>query len=63
MSEKSVFLTITELAEMLNISKSTISSNVTRKPEQLPPISRIGRTIRFRKSEVESWLTQNTQYN
>ena len=48
-------LTIEEFAEMYSLNPATVRTNVTRNPGSLPPVMRIGRSVRFLRSEVELW--------
>lgn len=48
-------LTIEEFAEMYGLNPATVRTNVTRNPKSLPPVIRIGRSVRFLRSEVERW--------
>lgn len=50
------FLNANEAADFLGLSKSTIYSWVATKRL---PFHRLGRALRFRKSELEAWLDQN----
>lgn len=50
------FLNANEAAEFLGLSKSTIYSWVASKRL---PFHRLGRALRFRKAELESWLDNN----
>ncbi len=46
------FLTIDEVAPLLGKSAATVRTDVTRRPEYLPPIYRMGYHIRFRLGDV-----------
>jgi predicted DNA-binding transcriptional regulator AlpA len=55
-------LTVSEVAAMLKLSKRTICELMTERTRSgdlrknpLPTI-RIGRSVRFRKSDVEAWI-------
>lgn len=48
-------LTIEEFAAMYGLNPATVRTNVTRKPDSLPAVMRIGRSVRFLRSEVEQW--------
>jgi predicted DNA-binding transcriptional regulator AlpA len=55
-------MTVTEVAAMLRVSKSTISELINLRTrngdvrEHPLPAIRIGRSVRFRKSDVEEWI-------
>jgi len=53
-------LTIAELASMLKLSKRTICNLMGVGDNPLPTL-RIGRSVRFRKSDVDGWLTKQTE--
>ena len=57
MVQKREFITVEELADMLNVSHRTVQRLVRRK--ELPAI-RIGRQWRFRKEWIDEWLDKNT---
>jgi excisionase family DNA binding protein len=48
-------LTIIEVAAMLKVSKRTICNLMVEGNNPLP-VLRIGRSVRFRKCDIESWL-------
>jgi excisionase family DNA binding protein len=55
-------MTVAEVAAMLKLSKRTICELMTERtrsgdlrPNPLPAI-RIGRSVRFRKSDVDAWV-------
>ena len=50
----SEFITVEEVAELLSIKRSTIYSKIRTIPHY-----RIGRLVRFKKSEIEHWLEKN----
>lgn len=52
-SEDQILLTAEELAEILRVPKSWIYSH----QDQLPTV-RLGRYVRFKRSEIESFLDQ-----
>jgi excisionase family DNA binding protein len=52
-SEDQILLTVEELAEILRVPKSWIYSH----QDQLPTV-RLGRYVRFKRSEIESFLDQ-----
>jgi excisionase family DNA binding protein len=52
-SEDQILLTAEELAEILRVPKSWIYSH----QDQLPTV-RLGRYVRFKRSEIESFLEQ-----
>ena len=57
-SQNQVLLTVEELAEVLRVPKSWIYSH----QEQLPTV-RLGRYVRFKQSEIESFLDQQRLAN
>ncbi|ALO36138.1 hypothetical protein CMT41_16420 [Colwellia sp. MT41] len=48
-------LTIDEFAKLYSLNVATVRSNITRNPDALPRFMRIGRAIRFRKSDIQQW--------
>lgn len=58
-----VLLGIEELAAVLHRSPKTISSDVTRRPETLPPRVRVpgGRKVLWRAQDVAAWLEKNVE--
>jgi len=48
-------LTIEEFAAEYSINPSTVRTNVTRNPHSLPKVLRIGRSVRFLRTEIEIW--------
>ncbi|MCL6741570.1 helix-turn-helix domain-containing protein [Sphingomonas sp. RB56-2] len=52
------FLTVGELAQFTGISISTW--NKRRVTGRTPPFTKIGRTVRYRKSDVEVWLSSRS---
>ena len=48
-------LTINELASMLKLSKRTICNLMVEQTNPLPAL-RIGRSVRFRRSDIDVWL-------
>lgn len=48
-------LTIEEFATEYNLNPSTVRTNVTRNPESLPKVLRIGRSVRFLRTEIDKW--------
>ncbi|HDU8587724.1 TPA: helix-turn-helix domain-containing protein [Vibrio alginolyticus] len=55
-------LTIEEFSEMYGLNPATVRTNVTRNPKSLPPVMRIGRSVRFLRSEVERWEKEMTMH-
>ena len=55
-------LTVAEVAAWLKVSKRTVSELMTERMrngdvrENPLPVLRIGRSVRFRKSDVETWI-------
>lgn len=56
-------LTVEELARSIRKSVASIRSDVSRKPQSLPPICRLPGTKRllWRKCDVDTWLAQYVQ--
>ncbi|HCG6983261.1 TPA: helix-turn-helix domain-containing protein [Vibrio parahaemolyticus] len=55
-------LTIEEFAAAYSLNPATVRTNVTRKPDSLPKVLRIGRSVRFLLSEIKKWeVTQLEQ--
>jgi excisionase family DNA binding protein len=50
-------LTINEIAKMLKLSKRTICNLMVRDTNPLPAL-RLGRSVRFRKCDVDGWLAR-----
>ncbi|EGQ8549559.1 helix-turn-helix domain-containing protein [Vibrio fluvialis] len=48
-------LTVEEFAEAYSLNPATVRTNVTRKPDSLPKVLRIGRSVRFLRTEIEKW--------
>lgn len=48
-------LTVEEFAAEYSLNPSTVRTNVTRKPDSLPKVLRIGRSVRFLHTEIERW--------
>lgn len=48
-------LTVEEFAAAYSLNPATVRTNVTRKPDSLPKVLRIGRSVRFLISEIEKW--------
>jgi excisionase family DNA binding protein len=48
-------LTISEVATMLKLSRRTICNLMVEHTNPLPAL-RIGRSVRFRRCDVDSWL-------
>jgi len=48
-------MSIKSFAELYDLNPSTVSAQVTRKPEALPKFIRIGKQIRFPIAEIEKW--------
>ena len=51
-------LTVDDLAKLLRRSVSTVRSDVTRRPETLPPPVRVpgGRRVLWRAEDVQAWI-------
>ena len=55
------FLKVTDLAEMLQLSTRAILNLCKRDSHTpLPHIRINGRSLRFRRTDVDAWLTKNT---
>lgn len=52
----SPFLTVDELAAMLQVTPKTIYA--WRQSGVCPPCVRVGKYLRFRRTDVEDWLVQ-----
>lgn len=50
-------ITITELAALLKLSKRTVCNLMVDNTNPLPAL-RLGRSVRFRKSDVDAWLAR-----
>lgn len=63
MREELTLLGIEELATVLHRSPKTIRSDVTRRPETLPPRVRVpgGRKVLWRAQDVAAWLERNVE--
>lgn len=48
-------LTINEIAQMLKLSKRTVCNLMVRDDNPIPAL-RLGRSVRFKRSDVEAWL-------
>lgn len=48
-------LTVEEFAEEYSLNPATVRTNVTRNPASLPKVLRIGRSVRFLRTEIEKW--------
>ncbi len=47
---------VEELAGILNLSIHTVRTYCTKAPKLLPPSVKIGRSVRFRLSDINSWM-------
>lgn len=58
-----VLLGIEELASVLHRSPKTVRSDVTRRPETLPPRVRVpgGRKVLWRAQDVVAWLEEKVE--
>ncbi len=54
--DKRALLTVSDICQMLKISKGGIYQMVQR--AELPGILKIGRRLRFRAEEIERWLAE-----
>lgn len=48
-------ISIPEFANLYGLNPKTVQVDVTRSPEKLPKVTRIGRTIRFSLKAIEEW--------
>jgi len=53
-------LTLTELATLLGVSKQTIYNRHCQRL-QLPPCIKLGNLLRFKRTDVESWLNSQIE--
>lgn len=49
-------LTVRDLARLLQISPWTVYQRVRNSPSSLPPHVRLGRNLRWRPEDVQTWL-------
>lgn len=56
-------LGVNELAAVLHRSPKTVRSDVTRRPETLPPRVRVpgGRKVLWRAADVAAWLEEKVE--
>ena len=54
-------LTTSELAELLGITVEAVYSRRQRGGGSLPPALRLGRSLRWRTADVETWLSDQTE--
>ena len=52
-------LTIPEFTKMYNLNEATVRVDVTRAPENLPTLLRVGRLIRFTVEAIKQWEDKN----
>jgi len=52
-------LTTDEVATWLGIQRCTLEKARSTRLGDFPPFIRIGRTIRYRRADVDSWLRQH----
>ncbi|MCV3020599.1 helix-turn-helix transcriptional regulator [Escherichia coli] len=45
----------------MNLSASTVASDISRNPGKLPPFIRIGRAIRFSLDDIVDWENAHRQ--
>jgi excisionase family DNA binding protein len=57
MENSTELLSVRELAVLLNVSEAMVRSMVFRR---VIPFKKIGRLVRFKKSEIDSWVTERT---
>ena len=51
------FYNIKEFSELLGINPRTVSVNVTRAPQLVPRITRVGRAIRFASTDIIEFIS------
>lgn len=56
-----MYLTVPEVAAILRKSSTTIQTDVTRSPQNLPPFAKIGQRILFRESDVHDFISSKIQ--
>jgi len=63
MREELKLLGVEDLATILRRSPKTVRSDVTRRPETLPPRVRVpgGRKVLWRAQDVETWLADRVE--
>jgi len=49
-----ILLTVNEVATLLNVSPRHV--HMLRATQQLPPPVRLGRSVRWRRAELEAWV-------
>lgn len=52
------YLTVEEVAEMLQVSVETVRGYINRKRNKLPAF-KVGREWRVRKTDLERWVQEN----
>ncbi|MEF2146384.1 MAG: helix-turn-helix domain-containing protein [Desulfovibrionaceae bacterium] len=45
-----------QLASLLKLSRTTVQAYRSKKPDSLPPSFKLGRLVRWRKSDVQAWI-------
>lgn len=50
------FLDVNEVSKILGKSVSTILSETSKRPENLPPFAKIGGAIRFDRDKIQPWF-------
>ncbi|MEE1296394.1 MAG: helix-turn-helix domain-containing protein [Bifidobacterium sp.] len=53
---KETLLTIDQVSEYLGISKKFIYQSRVYRPNDVPPAIKIGKNLRWRKSDVDNWV-------
>ncbi|MGK0270848.1 helix-turn-helix domain-containing protein [Shewanella sp. Arc9-LZ] len=46
---------IAEFTEMFSLNEKTVRANVSRHPEQLPTVFRVGRKVLFSAQAIRDW--------
>ncbi|MEY8198797.1 MAG: hypothetical protein RPS47_06110 [Colwellia sp.] len=53
--------TINEFSAAYGLNPATVQTNVSRNPESLPKVVRIGRSVRFLLTDIEKWEVKLTE--
>lgn len=65
MSETEQLMTLQDVAEYLKVPKSTLyswrSKNENTGPTEGPRSIKLGKHVRYRRSDVEDWLTEHEE--
>lgn len=55
-------LNIHQFAEEFGLKASTVATNVSRNPSSLPAFIKVGRLVRFTRSDINTWLETSKQH-